>query len=129
MLGHLKERYLTAYANGTIEANSLDTCRLHLGHFARVLGEGFPLSELSLAKLQENVNQRAKSKISLVTIRKEIATLRAAWSWESGRQGSAFQAGWRGQRLRDRGGMPGADSAAAGTWLYEEVRLLYFQPG
>lgn len=80
-LGHLKERYLNTHANGTIEANSLDTCRLHLGHFVRVLGEGFPLGELSLAKLQEYVNQRAKTKVSPVTIRKEIATLRAAWNW------------------------------------------------
>jgi hypothetical protein len=37
-LGHLKDRYLTTHANGTIEANSLDTCRLHLRHFCRVLG-------------------------------------------------------------------------------------------
>ncbi|HJT76015.1 MAG TPA: site-specific integrase [Gemmataceae bacterium] len=80
-LGHLRERYLTTHANDTIEANSLDTCKLHLGHFVRVLGEGFPLGELSLAQLQEYVNHRAKAKISPVTIRKEIATLRAAWNW------------------------------------------------
>lgn len=80
-LGHLKDRYLTTHANGTIEANSLDTCKLHLNHFVRVLGEGFPLGELSLAKMQEYVNHRAKAKISPVTIRKEIATLRAAWNW------------------------------------------------
>jgi integrase len=80
-LGHLKERYLTTHANGTIEANSLDTCKLHLGHFARILGDGFPLGVLSLARMQEYVNQRAKAKISPVTIRKEIATLRAAWNW------------------------------------------------
>jgi integrase len=80
-IGHLKDRYLTTHANGTIEANSLDTCKLHLGHFARILGDGFPLGELSLAKMQEYVNQRAKAKISPVTIRKEIATLRASWNW------------------------------------------------
>jgi integrase len=80
-LGHLKDRYLTTHGNGTIEENSLDTCRLHLGHFARVLGEAFPMGELSLAKMQEYVNQRAKAKISPVTIRKEVATLRAAWNW------------------------------------------------
>jgi hypothetical protein len=80
-LGHLNDRYLTTHANGTIEANSLDTCKLHLGHFARILGDGFPLGELSLAKMQEYVNHRAKAKISPVTIRKEIATLRAAWNW------------------------------------------------
>ena len=41
-LGHLKDRYLTTHSNGTIEANSLDTCKLHLCHFVRVLGDGFP---------------------------------------------------------------------------------------
>ena len=50
-------------------------------HFCRILGEGFPLGELSLTKLQDYVNQRANAKISPVTIRKEIATLRAAWNW------------------------------------------------
>jgi hypothetical protein len=42
LLGDLKERYLITHANGTVEANSLDTCRLHLGHLTHVLGEGFP---------------------------------------------------------------------------------------
>ena len=36
-LGKLRDRYLTTHGNGTIEANSLDTCRLHLGHFCRML--------------------------------------------------------------------------------------------
>jgi hypothetical protein len=80
-LGLLRDRYLDTHANGTIEANSLDTCKLHLAHFSRARGEGFPLPELSLAKLQEYVNRRAKDKISPVTIRKEVATFRAAWNW------------------------------------------------
>jgi integrase len=80
-LGVLKERYLATHANGTIEADSLSTCKLHLGHFAAVLGAGFPLGELSLAKMQDYVDKRAKTDISPVTIRKEIATLRAAWNW------------------------------------------------
>jgi integrase len=36
---------------------------------------------LSLSRLQEYVSNRAKAKVSPVTIRKEIATLRAAWNW------------------------------------------------
>ena len=80
-LGLLKDRYLTTYANGTIEANSLDTCKLHLGHFVRVLGSGLPLGDLSLAKLQDYADHRSKAKISPVTIRKEVSTLRAAWNW------------------------------------------------
>jgi integrase len=80
-LGHLKDRYLVTHGNGTIEANSLDTCKLHLNHFCRVLGDGCPIGDLSLTRLQEYINQRAKAKISPVTIRKEMATLRAAWNW------------------------------------------------
>jgi integrase len=80
-IGLLRDRYLATHGNGTIEANSLDTCRLHLGHFCRVLGDASPLGELSLSRLQEYVNKRAESKVSPVTIRKEVATLRAAWNW------------------------------------------------
>jgi len=77
----LKDRYLTTYGNGTIEANSLDTCRLHLNHVCRFLGDAFPLPELKLAKLQEYVNKRAKDGVAPATIRKEVASLRAAWNW------------------------------------------------
>ncbi|MBL8793137.1 MAG: tyrosine-type recombinase/integrase [Planctomycetia bacterium] len=80
-VGHLRDRYLATYANGTIEASSLDTCKLHLAHFCRTFGDAFPLTELSLVKLQDYVNVRAKAKIAPATIRKEIATLRAAWNW------------------------------------------------
>ena len=77
----LKERYLATHSNGTIEANSLDTCKLHLNHSCRFLGDAFPLPELTLAKLQEYVNKRAKDGVAPATIRKELATLRAAWNW------------------------------------------------
>lgn len=77
----LKERYLATYSNGTIEANSLDTCKLHLNHACRFLGDAFPLPELTLAKLQEYVNRRVKDGVAPATIRKEVATLRAAWNW------------------------------------------------
>lgn len=80
-LGHLKDRYLATHGNGTVEANSLDTCKLHLGYLARILGDGIPLGEVSLARLQEYVDRRAKAMVSPVTIRKDIATLRAAWNW------------------------------------------------
>jgi integrase len=80
-VGLLRDRYLITHGNGTIEANSLDTCKLHLRHFCRILGDGFPLGELSLSKLQDYVSNRAKAKVAPVTIRKEMATLRAAWNW------------------------------------------------
>src|SRR5262245_44275691 len=54
-LSHLRDHYLTTYANGTVEANSLDTCKLHLNHFCHILGDGFPVGELTLANLQDYV--------------------------------------------------------------------------
>jgi integrase len=80
-LVHLKDRYLATHGNGALEENSLYTCKVHFGHFCRILGDGLPVGELSLAKLQEYVDRRAKAKIRPVTIRKELATLRAAWNW------------------------------------------------
>src|SRR5947208_1421820 len=53
-LGVLRDRYIATHSNGTIEANSLETAKLHFSHFCRTLGEAFPLSELSPAKLQEH---------------------------------------------------------------------------
>ena len=60
--------------------------RMHLGHFARTLGDGFPLAELALADLQRHVDGRAKEEAPghaarPVTLRKEVATFRAAWNW------------------------------------------------
>lgn len=80
-LGTLRDRYVSTHSNGTIEANSLGTVRLHFSHLCRSLGEGFPLPELSLSRLQEYVDGRSRKGISPVTVRKELATLRAAWNW------------------------------------------------
>ncbi len=40
-----------------------------------------PVADLSLSDLQQYVNKRADAKVCPVTIRKEIATLRAVWNW------------------------------------------------
>jgi integrase len=86
-LKELKDRYLQAHSAGAMEANSLDTVALHLRHFVRTFGVNFALRALTLGKLQEHVNRRAKRKgirnrpLSPITIRKEVASLRAAWNW------------------------------------------------
>src|SRR5262249_32824583 len=51
--------------------------------FCRTLGDGFPLPDMSLLHLQEYVTKRARKGISPVTMRKEVATIRAAWNWGS----------------------------------------------
>jgi len=79
-LGHLRDRYLETHGNGTLEANTLYTCKIHFAHFARVFGAGQPVGEIDLGRLQEYITTRAKA-VSPVTIRKELSTLRAAWNW------------------------------------------------
>jgi integrase len=79
-LGHLRDRYLDTHGNGTVEANTLYTRKIHFAHLARVLGEGLAVGDIAVTVLQDYVNKRAK-RVSAATIRKELATLRAAWNW------------------------------------------------
>ncbi len=81
-----RKRYLDTHRQGAMEANSLQTVEMHLRHFERTLGEKFPLQQLALADLQRHVTERAKKKcrgrpLSPVTLRKEVASFRAAWNW------------------------------------------------
>ena len=85
-LAEFRKRYLETHANGSMEANSLATVRIHLGHFAGSLGERFHMQDLTLGQLQDHVNRRSRKmyrgkKLSPATLRKEVATLRAAWNW------------------------------------------------
>src|SRR5262249_47020861 len=86
-LQQLFDRYLQAHANGAMEANSLDTVAMHLRHFARTLGDAFPVQTLTLAHLQGHLDRRARRKgrrcepLSPVTLRKEVASFRACWNW------------------------------------------------
>jgi integrase len=80
-ISNLQEGYLATHSNGTLESNTLATCRIHFQHLLRQLGTSFPLHELTLATLQKYVNDRSKQSVRAVTIRKELATLRGAWNW------------------------------------------------
>ena len=69
-----------------MEKNSLATLETHLDHFARTLGDGFPMASLALGDLQRHVDARAKAKyrgkpISPATIKKELSTFRVVWNW------------------------------------------------
>jgi integrase len=81
-----RERYVETHRQGSMESNSLATVETHLAHFERTLGEGFPLQSLTLADLQRHMTARAKKTyrgkpLSPVTLKKEMASLRAAWNW------------------------------------------------
>ena len=70
-----------------MESNSLGTVRIHLGHMATTLGERFPMSSLAASDLQRHIDRRSVMKgargqrLSPITIKKELASLRAAWNW------------------------------------------------
>ncbi len=81
-----QQKYIETHRQGAMEENSLATVDMHLRHFARTLGEKYPLQQLQLGDLQRHVNERAKKtyrgkKLSTATLRKEIASFRAAWNW------------------------------------------------
>jgi integrase len=85
-LAQLREKYLSAQSAGAMEANSLATVRMHLGHFEKTLGGRFAVRLLTLADLQRHVNERSRRKyrgkvLSAVTLKKEMASFRAAWNW------------------------------------------------
>jgi integrase len=85
-LKKLVDAYLESHANGALEESSLATMRMDLGHFTATLGERFEVHGITLEDLQRHVDKRAKKRyrgkyLSPVTLRKEMATLRACWNW------------------------------------------------
>ena len=85
-LAALRDRYL-ATRGEALEARTLDTARLHFKHLCGLLGDGYPIRDLTLPDLQGYVDRRGKQKardgrrISPITVRKEVVTLRTAWNW------------------------------------------------
>lgn len=83
----LFKEYLASLPEGCMEANSLYTAKIHMKHFERILGKRFPSRDLKQGDLQEYVRRRGtetgrrKKRISPATIRKELSTFSAVWSW------------------------------------------------
>ncbi|HET6325758.1 MAG TPA: tyrosine-type recombinase/integrase [Planctomycetaceae bacterium] len=85
-LGEFRDKYVDTH-KASLEKTTLDGIDLHFGYFVEAWGDDFPINGLSLLKLQEYVDARAKDagmngrKVSAATIKKEIVTLRTAWNW------------------------------------------------
>ncbi len=73
----LVDHYLQTHANGTIEANSLGTVRGHLNQFTKTVGDRFRIQSLTLVDLQGHVERRRKQGVAPVTLKKEVASVRA----------------------------------------------------
>jgi hypothetical protein len=85
-LAELRDAYVEVHSNGALEANSLYTIGIHLRHLARTLGEAFPVGTLEGVHLQRHIDRRATKRyrgrpLSAATLRKEIASFRACWTW------------------------------------------------
>src|SRR5205085_314506 len=91
-------QYLRTHANGTLEASSLGTARSHLNQFTKTLGERCRVRSLTLLNLQEHVERRRKKGVSPVTLRKEVAALRACWNWAA--VGKLIDGAFPGRGLR-----------------------------
>ncbi len=86
-LREIVDRYLAALGNGSVEANSLETVRMHLNHVLRKFGNHVLLKDLVAADLQDYLDKRVRRKgkktvpLSPVTLRKELASFRACFNW------------------------------------------------
>ncbi len=86
-LGSLVDEYLVAVSHGSMEANTLLTLRIHLNHVQQILGKTFRGESLTFAVLQNYVNVRSKCRgrrgkpLSATTIRKELVSFGALWTW------------------------------------------------
>jgi integrase len=81
-----KEKYLATHGSGVMEENSLATAEMHLKHFEKTLGVSVLLQDLTTADLQRHLDRRRQKKhrgkpLSPVTLKKEMASFRAAWNW------------------------------------------------
>ena len=86
-LPELIERYRAALPEGALEPESLRIAELHIRHFVRILGVRKVLADIDLDDLQRYVLKRSREpgrrglRVSVGTIRKELATLTTLWNW------------------------------------------------
>ena len=79
------DEYLNSLPAGSLEENTLLTCRIHMRHFKRLLGAGQRIRDINRQTLQQYVKDRAaqagrKGKtVSTTTIKKELTTLGTVW--------------------------------------------------
>ena len=86
-LADLVVKYRQEIPRDSLEANTLCTIEIHLRHLQRILPAKLPIDSISQTHLQQYVEQRSRepgrrgNSVSAVTIKKELATLRAIWNW------------------------------------------------
>jgi integrase len=98
------DNYLAALPKVALAPETRRVSKIHMSRLKEILGEETPLSEVVKPHLQDYVTEREKQKgrrgkrTSPVTIKKELGTLSAVWTWakDNGHLAGAFP----GRRLK-----------------------------
>ncbi len=86
-LGDLFAKYRESLPRDSHAPESLRISKIHMGHWARILGNGTRLVSVTTESLQRYISKRSQEdghrgkKVSTGTIRKEVATFRTLWRW------------------------------------------------
>ena len=79
--------YFEALPEGNLEASTIQSMRIHQRFLERHFGKAFLIAELSTSDLQGYIAKRSQDKgrhgrkVTPVTIKKAIVTLRTIWNW------------------------------------------------
>lgn len=96
--GSLFDSFFAAISTGHLEESTVRGMQIHRRHLERYPGNSFAVRRICLDDLQSYVAKRSREKglrgrkVGGSTIRKEIETFRAAWSWgkDAGKLKGAF---------------------------------------
>jgi integrase len=86
-LAELFQVYLAQLPEGNLESSTIGTMKTHQRHFEERLGKDFLINGLTTSHLQTYIQQRSADitkfgrKVSAVTIKKAVLTLRTVWNW------------------------------------------------
>ncbi len=86
-LGALMDEYIPAISTGCLEANTVGTLTTHLNHVRQVMGRNLRVESVTFAALQKYVDTRSKARgrrgkpLSAATLRKELVSFGAMWTW------------------------------------------------
>lgn len=83
----LFDEFLGSLQSGSIEDSTLYGMKIHIKHLKQHLGANFRIQQLRFDDLQGYVDQRSQDKglrgrnLSPTTIKKELVTFKAVWTW------------------------------------------------
>ena len=124
-LAQVCKQFFDDLPEGSLEASTIATMKIHQGHLERGLGKRFNIQGLAHDDLQKYVTKRSRHKTSRGTIngdtiKKEVVTLRTIWKWAVGAK--LIQGDFPNEKLR----YPKSDEAPPfQTWAEIERQIAH----